>query len=413
MDNKSQKEKFGIVNILGVNITKAKISQINTRLVDYLDSQEPHLVTTPNPEIVLKASGDEEYFTIINRSHLAVPDGIGLKFAAWTMGENLYRYTGVDLSRHILALAEKKGRRVAVFNLKGGLSTDKEISGYLKKNFPKLDFIVEAADKNWAMGYYQNINIFKPQIVLANQGNPEQEKFLYHQLGKWPFVQLAIGVGGTFDFLLGKVSAPRFFRRLGLEWLWRALSLPKYNQRKKRLKRIFNATIVFTYKFLRWRFVLPFFYRQNVMCMLFKKEQGKKYFFLVERSDQPGHWQFPQGGLDGLSVQDAGFKELSEESGTKKFEFVATYGFFHRYRFPFDSPLHRGAVYEKNCGYKGQKQALYIAEFSGLDRDIKINYWDHKDWMWVEEEKVLDTVFSYRQESVKKALELFNILLAK
>jgi N-acetylglucosaminyldiphosphoundecaprenol N-acetyl-beta-D-mannosaminyltransferase len=48
-------------------------------------------------------------------------------------------------------------------------------------------------------------------------------------------------VGGGFDFLTGKIRrAPKIFRTIGLEWLWRFLQEPRY-----RAKRIFRAVIVF------------------------------------------------------------------------------------------------------------------------------------------------------------------------
>lgn len=56
---------------------------------------------------------------------------------------------------------------------------------------------------------------------------------------------LAMGVGGSFDFLTGKVKrAPSFWRFLGMEWLWRLLLQPK------RWKRMWNAVIIFPIKII-------------------------------------------------------------------------------------------------------------------------------------------------------------------
>ena len=55
-----------------------------------------------------------------------------------------------------------------------------------------------------------------------------------------------MGVGGSFDFLTGKIArAPFWMRQFGLEWLWRFVQEPKY-----RVKRIFKAVIVFPIKIL-------------------------------------------------------------------------------------------------------------------------------------------------------------------
>jgi len=51
-----------------------------------------------------------------------------------------------------------------------------------------------------------------------------------------------VGVGGTFDFLTGKMKrAPKLMRKAGLEWLFRLVQEPK------RLKRIIDATVVFPF----------------------------------------------------------------------------------------------------------------------------------------------------------------------
>jgi N-acetylglucosaminyldiphosphoundecaprenol N-acetyl-beta-D-mannosaminyltransferase len=55
-----------------------------------------------------------------------------------------------------------------------------------------------------------------------------------------PSVRVAMGVGGTFDFIAGvKKRAPMFMQSLGLEWLWRFFLEPK------RYKRMWNAVVVF------------------------------------------------------------------------------------------------------------------------------------------------------------------------
>lgn len=53
-------------------------------------------------------------------------------------------------------------------------------------------------------------------------------------------VRVAVGVGGTFDYLSGRVPrAPRLFRQMGLEWLYRLFRQPW------RWRRIMDAVVVF------------------------------------------------------------------------------------------------------------------------------------------------------------------------
>ncbi len=124
---------------------------------------------------------------------------------------------------------------VGIIATKNGLSSFEEIQEALQKKYPKLrtvDFSTHPEDAS---------------IIFSNSGIPEQEIYL-ENLGTNPGkLRLVMGVGGSFDYLTGKVRrAPKIFRRLGLEWLWRFLLEPRY-----RAHRIWNAVIVFPVKVLR------------------------------------------------------------------------------------------------------------------------------------------------------------------
>ncbi len=63
---------------------------------------------------------------------------------------------------------------------------------------------------------------------------------------------------------------------------------------------------------------------------------------------------------------------------------------------------------KRYSGFKGQKQGLFIAEFLGDNDDIKIKFWDHEDWKWVDSERLLEEIHFVRRESTKVFLEKFK-----
>jgi len=382
------------LNVLGIKIPILSRAEILEKISRFLADDKPHYVVTPNPEIILKAGEDEELFHILNQADLAIPDGAGLKIAAWFSGKNIKRVTGADLTRELLALAEKENRKVAVVGRNDSLSKKEEIEKAISGIYPRLEFKVVFVNKE-SMKLPEEIKNFKPEILFSNFGAPYQEKFVFHSSKeKDSPVRIAIGVGGSFDFLTGRLKrAPLVLRFFGFEWFWRFLLEPK------RWKRIFNAIIVFPCKVFKQRAINPFFYRPNVSCLLFKRENVKFKILIVEKASEPGHWQLPQGGKDWESAEEAGKRELAEEIGTDSFRPVAAFQKVYRYQFP--AGQHNR--FARHNSFKGQKQDLFIAEFTGRDEEIGINYWDHSAWKWAPIEKLTESLHPVR----RKAAEIF------
>ena len=62
-------------------------------------------------------------------------------------------------------------------------------------------------------------------------GSPKQELFIQRNRGRLN-VKVAIGVGGSLDVWAGTLKrAPEFFRKHGLEWLYRLIQEPKRYKR--------------------------------------------------------------------------------------------------------------------------------------------------------------------------------------
>ena len=401
------------INILGINITLNSKKDVLEKVELFFNDGNQHQIVTPNPEIILHAHGDEEYFYILNKADIAIPDGMGLKVAGLILKKNIKRIAGSELLKDILEFASEKNKKVVIFNWKKGLSKKDEIIKKLKILYPKLNFIVEDIDREWSLPYYKQVNLFKPEIAIVTLGFPQQDKFVFHELPKMPYMKLGIGVGGSIDYLTGKIKEPpRIFRTLGLEWMWRFFNIFRYTNKTKRLKRIYNAVVVFPWKFFKWRFILPFRYRPNVACLLFKKEGNKYKVLLVERSVEPGHWQLPQGGTDGENTKSAGIRELSEELNCNKFKPIMSYNNLYKYK--FGNLVSRASILARQIqGYKGHKQDLFIAEFTGNDEDVKVNFWDHKAWKWVDSERLVEEVHPYRKKGAKIYLEKFNEIIKK
>lgn len=399
------------VNILGIDLDNYKKKESWQLIKSFLAGSRPQLITTVNPEFILAAIKDEEFFYILEQADLSLVDGGGLWFAGITMGKNLHRYPGVDLTKDLLKLTKKQHFRILIFNWRNGLTSNNEITHMLEQEYSGLDFLVMDVDRAGKRVDWSQVIAFSPDITLAALGAPHQEKFLCQNKQHMPSVKIMIGIGGTFDFLCNRtVRAPWVLRILYIEWLWRAIKHP--GDKKKRWQRIFRATVKFPLVFIRWRFISPWFYRPNVAVLVYKKMNDKYQILLVERQGEPGHWQIPQGGTGKLNLTEAGMKEFCEEIGTEKIIPVKSFPRVYQFKFG-ERGESEGKVKQalRHTGFKGQRQGLLVAQFVGQNQDIKINYWDHQAWKWVDADNVLATVHPIRRQGIKIFMNLFNKLI--
>jgi len=221
--------------LLGVKVDNVDMNGALEKIGDFICDGRQHYIVTPNPEIIVLAQKDKEYKKILNEADLSIPDGVGIKIASRFLGEPIReRITGTDLMEKLLT----NNKQQTTNNIKGFLLGGKRGAGEkIAKKFPNAVGFTENIEEA-----INSINKCQPNILFVALGAPKQEKWIYYNIAKIPSVKVAVGVGGAFDFLSGKIlRAPKFLRKIGLEWLWRFMLQPW------RIKRIYNAVIKFPY----------------------------------------------------------------------------------------------------------------------------------------------------------------------
>lgn len=84
-------------------------------------------------------------------------------------------------------------------------------------------------------------------VVLVGVGAPKQEKFIMNYREQMPEVKIWMALGATIDFEAGNIRrAPKLFRRLALEWLFRM-----YCEPKRMFKRYICDDLVFFWYLLK------------------------------------------------------------------------------------------------------------------------------------------------------------------
>jgi len=227
-------------SLLGVKIDNLSLREVLERVESFMRDNKQHYIVTVNPEFLVLAQKDKDFRKILNKADLSVPDGIGIVFASLLKKNNLIRsrVTGVDLFEEICYLASMKNWNIFLYGARE--ETREEVKNNLLRKYPELR--VNCLSENGFLNDYKINDLNTKGILFVALGAAKQEKWINENLENMPNIKLAVGVGGTFDFISGNVSrAPVILRKIGLEWLWRLIIQPK------RFPRIINAVIIFPF----------------------------------------------------------------------------------------------------------------------------------------------------------------------
>jgi N-acetylglucosaminyldiphosphoundecaprenol N-acetyl-beta-D-mannosaminyltransferase len=213
--------------ILGVSVDCLNMSEALAQIERFVDEGGPHLVATVNPEFVMRAQRDAAFARVLASAELCLPDGTGVVWAARRQGCDLAGpVAGVDLVQPIAAMCARRAWGLFLLGAAPGVAA--ELAAKLRTSNPGLEVRAHpgSPDPSGDEEALRLIHDHGPQVLLVAYGAPAQELWierLRNRLG----VAVAIGVGGAFDYLTGRVPrAPEWMRSAGLEWLHRLVRQP-------------------------------------------------------------------------------------------------------------------------------------------------------------------------------------------
>ena len=123
---------------------------------------------------------------------------------------------------------------------------------------------------------------------------------------------------------------------------------------------------------------------------------------VFERSDTPGSWQLPQGGLEvGEEPIEAAWRELHEETGLGPAQVIA------RAEFPewvaYEWPPEVVAV-SKGGKRRGQVQKWFLFDVVSAEVEPTPDGSEFVAWQWVEPRWLIDHVIDWRRSAYQKVL---------
>ncbi len=235
------------IDILGIPVDAITMKEAVDKVGAFVRGGGANTIYTPNAEIMMAAQRDPELKEIMKKADMLVADGAGVVLASKLLRRPVpEKVSGVDLVCEVFKAYAANGLSCYLFGAKPGVA--QEAADRIKAAYPGL---VIAGFRD---GYFKeqdeaeiinDISQSSPDILLVALGAPKQEKWISSHLDRLN-ARVCIGVGGTIDILSGRVQlCPDFFRRNGLEWLYRLYKEPRRARRMLDIPR-FMLRVLYT-----------------------------------------------------------------------------------------------------------------------------------------------------------------------
>ncbi len=220
-------------SISGIIISSNTITKLGEEIPGLLSTNgSPKQLITLNTDFLRILYYDKEFKSICTNSCIVVPDGIGVVILLFLKYHKfINKITGFDLFEICLRISNKNTLRLALVG--SAEETHLKLTTKIRSEYPNIILKTISPQYEFEKVPYLNDKIvnelkeFSPDILFAALGCPRQEKWIYKNkdlIG----AKINIGVGSVFDFYAGtKKRAPKFVRKIWLEWLWRLLNEPK------------------------------------------------------------------------------------------------------------------------------------------------------------------------------------------
>jgi len=250
----------GISRLFGIPVARVTQSEAVGRIIAIAKTHHtttssnhqtthPAFVATLNVDFVCNAvrgwpfGGNDELWGYLKNADLVTADGMPIVALSKLLRRPLpERVTGADMVPAICRRCAEERLKVYVL----GGDKDAVAEAFAKLNLPTtpppnhlttqppnyLTTILSGHDDSFVKldedqpEIIERINAAKPDVLFVALGNPKQELWMGRNLAKLD-VGAVIGIGGTFNFIAGKVKrAPKWMQKSGLEWIYRIVQEP-------------------------------------------------------------------------------------------------------------------------------------------------------------------------------------------
>ena len=217
------------IESLNVPVHTVTMEQTIDLARQFMDQPGCTQIATVNPEFVMTAQEDAQFTAVLREADLCIPDGIGLVVASRWIGRPLpERVPGSELVYRLAEAAAEHGWRLFLLGAAPGVAD--EAADLLQARYPALTIsgtYAGSPDMAENEQIVSLINDSEADMLFVAYGAPNQDKWINRNREKLTSIRLAMGVGGSLDFVTGRAQrAPNWVQSIGMECLHRLLKEP-------------------------------------------------------------------------------------------------------------------------------------------------------------------------------------------
>lgn len=221
------------IRFLNTFVNNCSMEECIGEIEKMIVSEQKSYVVAVNCDVIMQIEKDAELKNITDNASMVIVDGKPLIWIA--KKHNLpvkEKISGSDLVPLLCDRAAEKGYKVFILGGKEGVA--QKAKEKLEERLPQIKVVGAYSPP---MGFEKDesetdkinsmINEVSPDLLFVCFGCPKQEKFIYDNINKYN-AKVSICAGATVDFIAGNIKrAPKWMRKIGLEWFYRFLKEPK------------------------------------------------------------------------------------------------------------------------------------------------------------------------------------------
>ncbi len=239
--------------VSGILISAGTVLGVTAAILRECDSTAPHAYVLVNAHSSMLRHKSQQYQGVLADMSRVVglPDGASITYTARLLGYgDVGRCPGPDLMEEISSAAAGQG--IPVFLLGGGPGVADALADALRARHPGLVVAGTATPPfgEWSeetnRALVEAVKQSGARILFMGVSAPKQEIWAYEHLDELGIP--IVCVGAAFDFLSGrKPRAPKWMRKIGLEWLFRLITEPR-----RLWKRYLIGNLIFLWDVIRY-----------------------------------------------------------------------------------------------------------------------------------------------------------------